>query len=366
VIGGQTIALCMIVKDEASTIEKCLTSARQVIDTWVIVDTGSTDGTPELVDKALAGIPGRLYHRPWRDFGANRTEMLELARGAADYLLLLDADDTISIEGELPAQLDEVAYMVRRRFGPLDIPVPWLIRGDRAWRYERAVHEYLELGPDIVPGQIPALVAVHHDDDPAKRREKLRRNLDLLEVDNRRFPEDPRTTFYVAQTYREIGDYDAAIFWYRRRLELDGWAEETWYAHYQLGNVLVERDWSAGVPVLLDAWERRPWRAEPLHAIARASRFSGRYHTARNFATRGLEIPYPDDLLFIHRLIYDWGLLFELSVACYWVGEYEQALEANDRMLAEGKLTPQAETDVRRNREFCLRELASRASAATA
>jgi glycosyltransferase involved in cell wall biosynthesis len=68
----------MIVRDEALVIDRCLSSVAPFIDYWVIVDTGSTDNTPVLVEKTLAGIPGELHHRPWKNFGHNRTEALEL------------------------------------------------------------------------------------------------------------------------------------------------------------------------------------------------------------------------------------------------------------------------------------------------
>ena len=54
----------MIVKDEASVIPRCLASVRKLIDYWIIVDTGSTDGTPEVVRKVMHEIPGELHQRP--------------------------------------------------------------------------------------------------------------------------------------------------------------------------------------------------------------------------------------------------------------------------------------------------------------
>ena len=82
----KTITLCMIVKDEARVIERCLASVLPLIDYWVIVDTGSTDGTQEKIRKFFenVGIPGELHERPWKDFGHNRSEALELARSKAD------------------------------------------------------------------------------------------------------------------------------------------------------------------------------------------------------------------------------------------------------------------------------------------
>ena len=50
-----TLCLCMIVKNEAPVIRRCLDSVRSLIDYWVIVDTGSTDGTQDIVCNVLGG-----------------------------------------------------------------------------------------------------------------------------------------------------------------------------------------------------------------------------------------------------------------------------------------------------------------------
>ena len=74
----QKICLSMIVKDEAAVIARCLASVRPLIDYWIIVDTGSADGTPDIVRKVLHDIPGELHQRPWVDFAHNRSEALDL------------------------------------------------------------------------------------------------------------------------------------------------------------------------------------------------------------------------------------------------------------------------------------------------
>ena len=93
----QRIGLNMIVKNEAHVIERCLATVKPWIDHWVIVDTGSTDGTQEVIRNFLRDIPGTLHERPWVDFSHNRNEALELARPTADYLLFIDADETLAM-----------------------------------------------------------------------------------------------------------------------------------------------------------------------------------------------------------------------------------------------------------------------------
>src|SRR5271154_6929613 len=93
-----TICLNMIVKDEAPVIRRCLDSVRPFIDHWVIVDTGSSDGTQDIIRNHLKDLPGELIERPWVDFAHNRSEALAAARNKANYVLVIDADETLEAD----------------------------------------------------------------------------------------------------------------------------------------------------------------------------------------------------------------------------------------------------------------------------
>lgn len=349
--GRQTIGLAMIVRDEAAVIERCLASVMPLIDHWTICDTGSKDRTAELIETSLSSLPGRLYHDDWRDFAHNRTLLMERAAGTADYLLLIDADMTVQPPDTLPS-LTADAYLLRHG-GDIDYVIPRLVRGDRKWRFEGPTHEYLATEGPMQSEILEALLIEHHGDG-GMRREKLERDAQLLEARLDADPDDARSVFYLAQTERDRGNVRRAIELYARRVELDGWDEEVFYAAYQHGVLLAHADPDAAVPLLLAAFEKRPTRAEPLYELARLSRAAERYEAAHMFATRGLELPYPQDWLFVHRDVYRWGLLFELSIAAYWVGRPGQALEANDRLLEAGGLPEEIEASVRENQRHCL------------
>lgn len=120
--------------------------------------------------------------------------------------------------------------------------------------------------------------------------------------------------------------------------------------------MLARVDWEAGARALLDAWQRRPTRAEPLYELARGWRSRGRHDLAFQYASRGLELPYPTDLLFVHREPYEYGLRFERAIAAYYLGELETALADNDALLTSG-VPSELEAWVRHNRSWCLRRL---------
>lgn len=128
---SKTIGLCMIVKDEAPVIVRCLQSVRPLLDYVLIEDTGSTDGTQELIREWLAAE--NLPDRPWSDFGTNRSSALEALRQRREieYALVMDADDvlvfasdfnTTAFKGALAADL----YSLPIRLGPIRYQRPQL------------------------------------------------------------------------------------------------------------------------------------------------------------------------------------------------------------------------------------------------
>jgi tetratricopeptide (TPR) repeat protein len=356
-----SICLCMIVRDEAEVIERLLVSVHDLIDAWVICDTGSTDGTPALIRRALADVPGTLHERPWQDFGHNRTELVRLAHGAADYLLLLDADMTLVQTADLPHELVADSYMVRSADGELEYWNKRLVRGDRIWRYQGATHEYIVLdeGADGVEIVEPLeMLSVHHHADGGARSDKFERDKRLLERELADDVNNARAVFYLAQTYRDLGEREQALELYERRTAMGGWEEEIFYSTYQAGVIRADLgDWPLALATLIQAFELRPARAEPLYELSARLRLRGEYESAHVFASRGLGRPAPPDLLFVQPWVYEWGLLFEYSITAYWTGDTRRALAACTQLLRLPELPEVYRQQVRENRRFCEQRL---------
>jgi tetratricopeptide (TPR) repeat protein len=342
----RTVCLNMIVKDEAHVIRRCLESVRPAIDHWVIVDTGSTDGTQDTVRKCLAGVPGELHERPWRNFGHNRTEALGLARGKADYLLFIDADETLKVPAGFswPALVGD-AYYLHVDYAGMTYSRGALVSTRLEWRWAGVIHEYLECTPPPRFMQLdePRIV-VFHDGARARDPKTYEKDAAVLEQALADEPQSARYAFYLAQSYRDAGHLEKARDAYRRRAAMPGWDEETWYALYEIGR-LSER---LGAPVAeiqgayLAAYQARPSRAEPLYQLARFHRERNEHALAYVFARQAAAIPRPADMLFVDDAVYRWRSLDELGTSAWWAGAMADGRQATDRLLAEGNL-PAAE-----------------------
>lgn len=367
---GQTICLCMIVKDEKEILPRLFDSCRELVDRWVICDTGSTDGTQDVIRTQLEGIPGELHERPWVNFGANRTELMELARGKADYLLLLDADMTIAQPRPLGA-LTAGAYYLRHANPGYDYRIKRLVRGDIAWRFVGSTHEYIQSpGDDEVVEPLDAIVIEHHADGNSWSH-KFERDLGLLTAELEQDPGNARAVFYLAQTCRDLGRATQnkhmianAIGHYQRRADMGGWEEEAYFAQFQVGALHSEIDqWPQAMDGLIRAWEMRPRRLEALHALTAGLRERSQHHAAHRFARMAANLsplPMPDDILFVASWVYEWGMLFEYSITSYWVGEHRNSLAACKKLLSLRSLPDEYRAQVNENMKFAVRAASER------
>jgi tetratricopeptide (TPR) repeat protein len=337
------LGLHMIVKDEAHVIERCLRSVLPFVDWWVVSDTGSTDGTQDLVRRTMASVDGLLIERPWVSFGHNRQEALEAARTLeqsrpGDYVLWIDADEELV---DLPAALPELTadgYHLEVEYGAARYQRLAVVRLDRPWRWVGALHEHLELPGARLDRLFAPRVVSRHEGARSRDPATFLKDAAVLEAELRRHPDDPRTQFYLAQSWRDAGDLEKAAAAYRVRIANEaGWSEERWYARFQLAVCLerLGRPHAEVAAAYLDAYAALPSRAEPLVELARLERLQQRLEVAVLYARTASRIPQPGpDSLFVDRDAYAWRALDELAVSCFWCGRFDEGRRAAEQALA--------------------------------
>ena len=317
-----TICLNMIVRNEAHIVHELLDCIAPYISSWVIVDTGSEDGTQDIIRKHMAnlGIPGELHERPWQNFGHNRSEALDLAQGHADYIWVVDADDLVvgtpdfsQLTARLPANcvtaLRTASPTGASRSSATGCPgstAGWCMSSSSATNPMRFSAYW-----------VTTTWILGASGDATSTRGNTPATRDLLLAEMERDPEDARSAFYLAQSYFDLGDFANARRWYQRRAEMGGWEEEVYYSLYRVGQSMLELDepWPEIQDVFLRAHEFRPTRAESLHAIACYYRQQGRYQLGHLFAQRAVSITLPEeDILFVWAAAHSWAARDELAV----------------------------------------------------
>ena len=352
------ICLSMIVKNEAHVIERCLRSVRPFIHAWAICDTGSTDGTQQIIRDFLAELPGELLERPWVDFAHNRNEALDLASRYGDYALLIDADDVLEAELDPVSQpLGADAYRAEYVNGENVFYRELLVRLGVGWRWQGVLHEAL-YGPPSLRTETLRGVRVREAREGARSRlppaEKYAADAAILRAALEREPNNARYVFYLAQSLRDAGQPAAARTEYQRRVEMGGWEEEVFYSQLQVA-LLLQRLQASDEQIIaafLRAHEIRSTRAESFCYLAAHFRATQRHALALAFARLACDIPRPADVLFVDASVYNWRARDELAIACYWNGERARSAELCRALLEDSRLPADQRDRVARNLHF--------------
>ncbi|MDN3504733.1 MAG: glycosyltransferase [Rhabdochlamydiaceae bacterium] len=344
-----TICLSMIVKNEATIIEECLESLKDVIDYWVIFDTGSTDGTQEVIKNYMKGIPGELHEAPWVNFAYNRNQALAISKQKADYSLFIDADERVIQDGfKWRDNLTAQTYIIDIHHGNTICKRKFLVRNDLDWVWEGAIHEYAVCS--IVPTRVVLSDAhiLSHTDISARARNPDKYLHDawaiekVLEVN----PDSARYVGFLAQSYFLANEFEKAYEAYDRRIKMGGWEQEVFISMVQ--KAVIEQKWGYDPKIFMknycDSFKYRQSRAEPLYYIAN-------YYLQNNLplisylvSNYGMKISIPSDTVHVSTAVYSYAMQLIRANSAFQLGDYRTAL--NDmRQVYKEKNAPQTILD---------------------
>lgn len=386
------LVLVVMVKNEENIIERCFQSAYDVgIRKMVLCPNGSTDNTVEKVENFFATRPDiRGYIKPiiWEGFGKTRTSSFNSAKEYAEYVITIDAD--MCLRGSI-ATFPETklkGYMLTQFNSSLIYQNTRIMKSSEFWWCRGRTHEYwcCESGHNVAKIE-DSILFIEDIGDGGSKSDKYERDQKLLTEDLKEMPNDARTLFYLARTYRTLGEWDKSINCFQRRIDHpnDYNEEEKWYSTYELGCVYLQKaddyknqsdelrklfskqrndveenrykeiiedfeDFESaefafsnisvlsegmGISTLLKAFERRPHRAESLSRLARFYREKGNtrlgYHFAKLLKETSL-FPSPDQL-FVDFEDHQFSADNEISITSYYLNKFEEGYDACDRII---------------------------------
>lgn len=346
------IHLCIMVKNGGDQFEQMLTDNLPIIDRWTIMDTGSTDNTKALVEKVLVGKKkGELIEMPFQNFRDNRNALLDAAGDWCKYTLMLD--DTYVVEGNLREFLNIVrgdqfsdSFSIFIKSDDMEYGSNRLLKTYRKIRYLYKIHEVID--PKYNKNVIIPMKHAYLDDrrfDYMEKRTMDRKDLDLkllyeeLEED----PDNPRTHYYLGQTYNLLGDYENAFKWFKARVEHNntGFIQEKVDAAFEMAriaNFRLKRPWEECLEYYNRCFELDKTRPEAMYFIGMNHYLKDDFETAFSYLKKAFEIGYPMHCQYSLKPTLSFYFCPKfITTLSYQLKEYELGYKASQLFLAHNK-----------------------------
>lgn len=354
---GSLLGLTMIVKDAGEQFEHTLRQNLPLMDYWVIYDTGSTDGTIDIIRRVTTelGIPGRLYSDVIAledlDFSVIRNRCLDWAGSRCTYFITLD--DTYIAAPTIRKFLEDVAgdqfadtISVFINSADLYYASNRIIKTThKCHRYKFRIHEVIDEHNNvniIMPFELGQIYDKRSDYMETRTKQRKPYELQWLNEDLALYPNNPRPYYYMAQVYQLMGDSTKALEFYRRRITdpHQGYTQELYDATFEYARTasMTGREWGECLFYYNKCIELQPARAEPYYYI-------GMHHVI-NEKDRNIELAMeyfrrafvlgnrPEQFQFGIRItLYNFYLPIQLMMYAHMVDDYAAGYAAATRFI---------------------------------
>lgn len=362
------LALNFICKDESHVIGKMLESAKNIVDLIVVNDTGSTDGTQDIIKKFGEdnNIPTYVFERAFDDFEKSRNHAMQKLRDVVGELgwdptkvhgFWFDCDETLIIDPKFDkSQFKNDLYMINTYIGQMKYTRNTFFKVSKPFRWYGPIHEFIVCYEQNISSGLAENIHVDvkmtgaswQGDIPTK----YKNHAFVLEkyIDANR--QDPRWIFYTAQSYNDSASIPdnkeeneerlrRALKYYRERVSRpDGYAEEIYYSQYRIGTIMrtLEEPWNLTHQECLKAYSMDSMRGESIKTIIDYYLQVGEWNMAYLY-TKFAKVnfhgknPYPTRLLFVDEALYVWKFAEAHAAACFYTGRMDEARATFNEIL---------------------------------
>jgi tetratricopeptide (TPR) repeat protein len=336
------VSASLIVRNEERVLARCLDRLRDAVDEIIVVDTGSEDATKRIARR----YTDHVLDFSWcDDFSAARQFAFNQASG--QWVMWLDADDVVlgaehirSLVTNAPPDISVFywRYVTDRDQHGNSRCEFWrerCVRNDGTFSWVGRIHEILMPNRPCGSAQSTEVLVEHHP-EAARATEKLRRNLNLLELEYAASGSSPapRLLFYLAREYAAAGNVQKALDAFQQYVSVATWDEERYLAQMAVADLhrglqQYEQALDAG----LQALRIHPRWSDAYFGLARTYYFLGDWEKVVHWTDVGRALPQRDAIHFRNPMDHRFNWIIYYTNALYHIGAVAQAREWTEQAL---------------------------------
>jgi len=321
--------LLVMVKNGGESFRKVLTDNLPYIDTWTILDTGSTDNTVDIIKEVFSQKEGNLYQEPFINFRDSRNRLLELAeKNEIKCAFNIMLDDTYVLTDKEPKNLRNFLSLVRgddfadsyslyitekdiENTNKSDYNITYssnrITKPEKKLRYKYTIHEIIENNTNVlIPKDVCTIVDYRTDYMRSRTAERKRKDLQDLFNELKENPDDPRSYYYIAETYLCLSELEnerddrshlenAYIYYEKRASFQTGYDEERFDSLYKMAVIQDQtfKNWDKAMFYYTESCVLNPRRSEGLFMLGKHYFDIGSLKLAYMYFKEAFETGYP-------------------------------------------------------------------------
>lgn len=377
-IKPSTIGLSVIVKNEAKVIERMLNSVWPILDYYCVIDTGSTDGTQDIIRNFFAekGIPGEVIDYEWKNFQDARNKAKDAIKGKCDFGFWIDADEQLQIDPKFNINIFKSSLSrfeggnVMINYGGQNYYRMQFFKTEHPWYWYGPVHEVLmsDVPANVAPCE--GLTVLVTPDGNSWTTETIQQKYEghakiLEEYVANDSKKDPRWLFYLAQSYRDAGgpeNLKKSMEWYQKRADQPGgYWEEVYFSALMVANIKSQLGYPQNevTEAFLKCGKYNTNRIEHLLPVIMYYQMNKEYDIAYILGLRAIQcdgkLPIPKSSLFIDNSAYLWRVFDLHSLSCWYSGRKEEGIKWFKRLvkaMEKGHVPQEQHQRIRDNKKF--------------